>query len=169
MVDCTHFRELAWRIGMEWRGYSLHILCIFIAYLCIYLHIYAYSCILIRLWYVKRFDPNIAIRCGWYAYRRTSRRFQDDLLLKKKQRSSPRNNESGTFISTASRLALRHIEVANQHIDTIEESADSGHRTSPFVRGGEVQVNQAPHLDVVVHWDDGHGGAPSLDGHLPSC
>ena len=58
-----------------------------------------------------------------------------------------------------SRLELRHIEVAklidaNEHIDTVEERADSGHWTSPFLRGGEVQFDHAPHVVVIVHGDD---------------
>ena len=52
------------------------------------------------------------------------------------------------------------IPVANEHLDTAEERADSGHRTFPFLRGGEEQFDQAVGLVMVVLWDDGHGDAP---------
>ena len=79
---------------MEWRGYSLHILCIFIAY---FVHISTYLCIFMHINSImicKAFRPEYCHTLRMIHIsplrRRTSRRFQDDSLLKKKQRSSPR-------------------------------------------------------------------------------
>ena len=73
----------------------------------------------------------------------------------------------GIFIyeSTLSTV-LRLIPVANEHLDIVEERADSGHRTFPFLRGGEEQFDQAAHVVRVVHWDDSHCDAPYSSGTL---
>ena len=53
-------------------------------------------------------------------------------------------------------------KVANEHIDFVEEHADSDCLVVPCLAGVEDQSHDVVHVSMVVERDDGHS-------HLPSC